>query len=260
MANVPTRIPVQNRPPYLRNISTASSEGEGHAAAAAAATYSRFVTQCFLRHPASSPYYKQLLDYLASDVSQGSSVLQAPRYFELEGRGTSTSAGRSKVFKEIASGSTRRKNPSIVVLEGFPSPECINAVGAQEKVRPELFIGHLDFSRSTHSSRRFFELPSLPSDRSDVVHVRLLALATTFRDEASLKSYAHQRVQADEKCLAFENQLFRGKQYGATRFRKMHLHNSHIFSLEQMVSFSVTQRENEPWCGKCCPSASTLQR
>lgn len=233
--------------PHSRNT---AGEGVGHAA-----TYSRFVQQCFLRHPASSPYYKQLLDYLASDVSQGSSVLQAPRYFELEKRGTSL--GGMKVFKEIASGSVRN-NPSIAVLEGFPSPECINAIGAQEKVRPELFIGHLDFSRSLHSSRRFFELPSLPSDRGDVVHVRLLALATTFREEASLKSYAHERIRADEKCFDFENQLFREKQYGATRFRKMHLHNSHIFSLEQMVSFSVTQLENEPWCGECCPSVATM--
>lgn len=221
-----------------------------------AATYSRLVHQCFFSHPASSSYYKQLLDYLASDVSQGSSVLQAPRYFDLEKRDTSLRG--MKVFKEVASGSVRN-HPSIAVLEGFPSPECINAIGAQEKVRPELFIGHLDFSRSPHSSRRFFELPSLPCDRSDVVHVRLLTLATNFTGEASLKSYAQERIQADEKCFAFENQLFRGKQYGATRFRKMHLHNSQIFSLEQMVSFSVTQWENEPWCGECCSSVATFQ-
>ena len=186
--------------PHSRNT---TGKEVGHAA-----TYSRFVHQCFLRHPASSPYYKQLLDSLASNVSQGSSVLQAPRYFELEKGGTSL--GGITVFKEIASGSVRN-HPSIAVLEGFSSPECINAIGAQEKVRPELFIGHLDFSRSPHSSRRFFELPSLPSDRSDVAHVRLLALVTTFGEEASLRSYAHERIQADEKCFAFENQLFRGK-------------------------------------------------
>lgn len=162
-----------------------------------------------------------------------------------------------KVFNEVAPGSARN-HPSIAVLEGFPSPECINTIGAREMVRPELFIGHLDFSRSLSSSQRFFELPSLPSDRSNIVHVRLLALGTTMVGEGTLKSHAHNRIQADEKCLAFENQLFRGKQYGATRFRKVHLHNSQIFSLEEMVSFSVTQQENEPWCGEGSPSASIL--
>lgn len=230
----------------------ASREGEGYTS-----VYSRYIKRCFVRQVDSSLYYKQLLDYLESDVGHGSSLLQAPRYYELERR--IASSGDVRVFNEIVPDGSARKNPFIAVLEGFPSPECISIIGANEMVRPELFIGHLDFSRSLSSSQRFFELPSLPSDCSNIIHIRLLTLGTTMVRETALKSHAHNRIQSDEKGVAFEHQLFRGKQYGATRFRKVHLHNSQIFSLEQMVSFSVTQRENEPWCGESCLPTPTLK-
>ena len=68
-------------------------------------------------------------------------------------------------------------------------------------------------------------------------------------------------MQADDRCLEYERQLFQVKHYGATRFRKVHVHSSKIFSVEQMVSFSVAQQENEPWCGECARvSHSPLRR
>ena len=234
-------------PQYLRHT---SREGESQAS-----KYIGYIKRSFVRQGDSSLYYKQLLDYLESDVGHGSSLLQTPRYYELE-RSIAPS-GEGRVYNEITPGSARY-HPSIAVLEGFPSPQSIGIIGANEMVRPELFIGHLDFSRSISSSRRFFELPSLPSDRSNAIHIRLPTLGTSVIGETALKSHLHSRIQADEKCVAFESQLFRGKHFGATRFRKVHLHNSQMFSLEQMVSFSVTQRENEPWCGESCLLAPTM--
>lgn len=203
--------------------------------------YSRYITSCYSRQPAAGPYYQQLQDYLKTD---GSPHLQKPKCFELK-----TEALRTGCFTDSDLSSPRRR-PCIVVLDGFPSPQCISAIGAKEMVRPELFIGHLDFACGRPSYRKFFELPSVPSDRRNVIHVRLISMAQAMTGDTKVKSLAPCRIQADKKCTDIEQQLFSKKQYGAPRHRKVHLHDSRTFSVEQLVSFSITQRENEPWCGK----------
>ena len=202
--------------------------------------YSRYITSCYSRQPAASPYYQQLQDYLKTD---GSPLLQKPKCFELK-----TEALRTGSLTDSDLSSPRRR-PCIVVLDGFPSPQCISTIGAKEMVRPELFIGHLDFA-CDRSYRKFFELPSVPSDRRNVIHVRLISMAQAATGDTKVKSFAQARSQADKKCTDIEHQLFSNKQYGAPRYRKVHLHDSRTFSVEQLVSFSITQRENEPWCGK----------
>lgn len=202
--------------------------------------YSSYITSCYSRQLAAGPYYQQLQDYLVTD---GSMLLQQPKCFELRREALRTG---SLTDSDLSS---PRRRPYIVVLDGFPSPQCISAIGAKEMVRPELFIGHLDFTCNRSPYRKFFELPSVPSDRRNVIHVRLISMAQTMTGDTKVKSLAQSRSQANTKCTDIEHQLFSKKQYGAPRFRKVHLHNSQTFSVEQLVSFSVTQRGNEPWCG-----------
>lgn len=218
-------------------------------------TYTRYIKSCFHRRTDAAPYYRQLLDYLQAGAGHGNSFLQTPRYYDLKRQTFYASPGPSTP-SEAARGSSRH-HPSVAILEGFPSPECISAIGASELVRPELFIGHLDFSRRAPFSHPYFELPSLPSDGGNIIHVRLITLGQTLIGDTGLRSDVQSRLQADERCLEYENQLFHVKQYGATRFRKVHLHSSRIFSVEQMVSFSVAQRGNDPWCGK--PLATSIR-
>lgn len=210
-------------------------------------SYSNYIISCFRRQHEAAPYYQQLLDFLGLGTVHGSSSLQKPRYFDLRRRVRPPS---DHAARDDSGDRARNAQPRIVVLEGFPSPECISAIGANETVRPEVFIGHLDFSRSSTSPQRFFELPSLPSDRQNIVHIRLMTMGRTMLGDSRLKSQAENRLKANERCAAFERQLFQGRQYGATRFRKVHLHNSQVFTVEQMVSFSVSKCGPEPWCGK----------
>lgn len=203
---------------------------------------------CFTRQPDAALYYKQLLDYIIPGARQyGFPNLQQVRYYELKKK--AFSSGGHAVYSEVPPGVVRQ-HPCIAILEGFPSPECISTMGANDLIRSELFIGHLNFSRCASLSQRFFDLPSLPSDRSNVIHVRLVTLGQTATGETRLASYAQNRKLAEQRCLDFEKQLFREKQYGSTRFRKVHLHNTQTLSVEQMISFTVTQREGTPWTGK----------
>ena len=211
--------------------------------------YSRYIKSCFNSRPSSGAYYKQLLDFLDSGNHLGTSHLQTPHCYEITDKSRDSTSIDCPIFKEIES-SAPCSQPRIAILEGFPSPESIDTMGAEELIRPELFIGHLDFSRNEHSLQRYYELPALPSDRSNIIHVRLATLGQSFSRDTETRSYTHERMAADKKCFDFENQLFHRKHYGATRFRKVHIHNSRTVSVEQLVSFTVTQRPDQPWCGK----------
>lgn len=185
-----------------------------------------------------------------SGSSNGTSNFQSPHYYELKKK--ALAGGGAGIFHESINRDPSHR-PRIAVLEGFPDPGCISALGAKENIRPELFIGHLGFSRHPGSTQRYFELPALPSDRSNTIHVRLITMGQVIDADTRLKSHAASRIRADEKCVQFEKQLFEKKQYGTTRFRKVHLHNSQVFSVEQVVSFSVTQRKTQSWCGESVP-------
>ena len=210
-------------------------------------SYSNYIKSCFRRQHEAAPYYKQLLDFLDPGAAHGSSSLQKPRYFDLP---KSLRRSSDHAARDDSGDRARNAQPRIAVLEGFPSPESISAIGANERVRPEVFIGHLDFSCSSTFSPEFYELPSLPSDRQNIVHIRLMTMGRTMPGDSRLKSQAENRLKANKRCTAFERRLFEGKQYGATRFRKVHLHSSQVFTVEQMVSFSVSKSGPEPWCGE----------
>jgi len=212
-------------------------------------SYSLYVKSCFHYRSDLAPYYEQLLRFLELGIQHGTSHLQIPRFFELRNQPQTLPEGGLTAFKELPNG-IPRQSPRIAVLEGFPSPECIGSIGAGQLARPELFIGHLDFSRDPNSLHRYFELPALPSDRSNIVHVRLITLGQSLSGVKKTDLHVRDRAAVDRECLDFENQLFRRKHYGATRFRKVHLHNTRVFSVEQIVSFSVTQQKGQPWCGK----------
>ncbi|KAF2966572.1 hypothetical protein GQX73_g7035 [Xylaria multiplex] len=95
-------------------------------------------------------------------------------------------------------------NPSgrlvFLVTEGIPSPSTTKQLALDFQVRPELLIGHLEFDRAQNTLRASFELPAPTSRRSNLVHVR---------------------------------------SYGSTRIRRVHVHDSQHFTIEQMASFCL---------------------
>jgi hypothetical protein len=138
----------------------------------------------------------------------------------------------------------------IVCLSGFPSGEAIGYLGDLYRPRPELFLGHLAYERTMHSDRASFELPALPSRRDNIIHIRFIRLyRSRVRRSTDFETLSTERKTADAETLNHERALFSGRYTGATRFRKVNLHSSKHFSVEQLVSFSVAHIETGRWTG-----------
>jgi hypothetical protein len=203
--------------------------------------YESYIRACFHRSPSARPYYQQLLDYLAQS---NFAAVQNVQYYNLQ----SSSLDHAPLWAEGRVPSS--ECPQVVVLEGLPSPKCISILGTQYNVRPELFIGHLDFpSNSVSSGFKFFELPALPSQRAMVSHVRLISLGRHSSRSPQSGSQSHRREQATRVCQQWRRQQFSSNQYGSTTFREVYIHNAEYFSVEQLVSFTTIRRSDSRWSG-----------
>ncbi|KAJ4154993.1 hypothetical protein LMH87_000261 [Akanthomyces muscarius] len=144
--------------------------------------------------------------------------------------------------------------PSLVIVGGHLAPSTIVQLTHKYNLRPELFLGHLEIERVQNRFRTSYELPALPSQRKNIIHVRLVSLWRSPSQAAAYPAYlsAATRQRADESCLRQEKLLFENLKSGSTRFRKVHLHSSRNFSLEQVVSFCLLPMqvgERQSWRG-----------
>ncbi|KAH6658973.1 hypothetical protein BKA67DRAFT_529162 [Truncatella angustata] len=202
-----------------------------------ASEYEARIKDCFRCWPSAGPFYQTLIDYLQTAGSGiGFSPLQSPTAYLLGhdvgkradielGNSAALSPGSRRLSFSLtisvpAQGPNFRRvhaahQSHIAVVEGFLAPESIRILGEKYQVRPEFFIDYLEpryvYGSSTSMGR--YELPNLPSKRDNIVH-----------------------------------RLFNHRQYGATRFRALHVHNEQWLTVEQMVSFSV-KREGKSWHG-----------
>ncbi|OTA54713.1 hypothetical protein K449DRAFT_197145 [Hypoxylon sp. EC38] len=194
--------------------------------------------------PESAFYFRQLLNVIRRDIISPLSV----NSFEVQ-----PVDGVPSLHKVAFAPQSRRS--TLVVVEGHISPTTLCELGNQFKVRPEFFLGHLDCERVLNRFRTSFEIPALPSRRDNLVHVRLISLwraEPESIDPSNLKM--SDRSVADNKCKKYERDLLESDRYGTTRFRRVHMHNSKYFSVEQMVSFFISRSETndgEDKCFKC---------
>jgi hypothetical protein len=150
-----------------------------------------------------------------------------------------------------------RSGCRIVCVSGLPSPEAIRWLGDEYQPRPEFLLGHLERERIFHE-RTSFELPALPSRRDNIIHIRFIRLCRSGirsgESESSVdpdfETLSQDRQAAKEATHTYEKKLFDGGHFGATRVRKVNLHSTQYFSVEQLVSFSVVEDVPGQWTGK----------
>jgi hypothetical protein len=146
--------------------------------------------------------------------------------------------------------SQREASAYIVVVEGLPSPTCIETLAPRLNLRPELFLGHLGLIDMANSGPLSSALPTLPSRRSNIVHVRMAAIGCAESPVSWLGGISDERSRSDKLCHDWRDALFRGGHYGATMIRKVHLHDEKTFHVEHVVSMSVTITEDSGFLGE----------
>lgn len=213
-----------------------------------ASNYIKYIKLCYRNHPESLGYYAQLVDYL--EGCRGS-LLQKPSVFDVIKAldGSNSFSVFSFPFYR-ADLDLPQLTPRITVLEGFLSPDCIAQLGSKMSLRPEFFLGHLDLvlNQGSQYQQRYYEIPTLPSRQDNIVSIRLVTLGKS-ENASSVHSYTVQRHHAENNCYLGQKELITEKRYGAARFRKVHIHNEQFFSVEQTVSFSISNENQSSWSG-----------
>lgn len=221
--------------------------------------YIQAIKSCFATNTVISPYFYQLIDYIESEARHGYHMNPIPTAIRI--RGSSDPATQSQAdgrtlkqpwgFDVPETDVDRSQTPCLLTIEGLPSPGCVAYIGSRYRLRPEYWLGNLSFDRQ-NPTQCYFELPNLPSRRDNVVQVSIPALGRRTGSSSSTPRHlsAKERRDAKEKLEEWDGQLFPLKKFGATRIRRLHLHDSDFFSIEQLVSFSVCVRSPDVWIGK----------
>ncbi|KAI1500560.1 hypothetical protein F5X99DRAFT_429367 [Biscogniauxia marginata] len=202
--------------------------------------YIAFIQSCYRSHPEAFYYYNRLVDHLHQGIDQ-SQALQSLKIFRVLLPAPQTIYPTPFPF-EITEWTEHRDSPTVVVLEGFPSPWCIALLGSKWPIRPEFFIGHLPLNDGGH-----YELPTLPSLHDNLARVHYVTLVKPLLDYRDTYYISRRRSDLTALCLRQEKRLVKDRKYGETRFRRVNLHDSQLYSIEQTISLTVVVEDADHW-------------
>ncbi|KAI0182111.1 hypothetical protein GGR52DRAFT_67797 [Hypoxylon sp. FL1284] len=198
--------------------------------------------------PETAFYFQQLLNYINtnSDLPHGSAIPGIRAFHIYESRVQDTTTTATTRLKQVdfppVDVDPGTWDPSLVVVQGHLCPEAVVELALLCNL-PQFFLGFLELERVRLKFRNSYELPALPSRRGNIVNIRLVSLwrfnSPRSRDYLPVNVEPGERREADRACREYEKQLFEQYQAGATRFRKVHLHDSKHFTVEQSVSLCV---------------------
>lgn len=137
----------------------------------------------------------------------------------------------------------------IIFMHGLPSPQWLNALGAQYSINAEFYRRHLDFHAQA-GRPDYFTLPPLPSGMNSIIHLCVSTLGHIDDDNKipykSLESYREKSAVQMEKYVGA---LKRDNWYlGDSLVREFDIHDESHWSLEQRISLCVTHNGDE-WTG-----------
>jgi hypothetical protein len=237
--------------------------------------YSQLVQSCAIGYPGSKAFYDQLVDY----VKQAPASLQDPftrwkayrislsdssskRLFPTSHAVTVCDAADVPPAVEACSmrvvtdpsRNTPDPNshpcPHIVLVDGFLSPNSVDALGMKFRIRPELFISHLDFTaRNSHESFAF-ATSNLPSSQITTVQLRMVSIGSAQAGTRRSESLDVASRLAKSQSRAWRADLLERKEDQRSIIRDIHLHNQKTFSLEHLLSISFAKDEYGCWIGR----------
>lgn len=133
----------------------------------------------------------------------------------------------------------------IISIRGFPRLSLLHHLGEKLQLKPEALLDHLDFPKS-------FRIGSLPSRPSPALRISMISMGQYMTTGAKLKvSDSLQQFQFDHEVENINLKTLRNKDFGAEHCRKVNLHTSDIFTVEQDVTFFPFKIHDAPpsWSG-----------
>jgi hypothetical protein len=231
--------------------------------------YTRLIRSCAFGFPGSKAYYDQLVDY----IKQASPSLQDPSTHwrcyrvgppdgstssmtadlaittcDVKSVAPTTEACSSRVILETP---VVLQSPSyIVAVDGFLSPSAVEALGTKFKIRPEMFISHLDFA-ARHSHETFaFATSNLPSSRISTIQIRMTSIGSAQASVPMPENLEAVSSTAKGLCRTWKTELLVKKEDGHSIIRDMHVHDDRMFSIEHFVSINFSRNLAGTWNGE----------
>lgn len=137
----------------------------------------------------------------------------------------------------------------IVFMHGLPSPQWLNAIGAQYSVDPEFYRRHLDFHAQT-GRPDYFTMPPMPSEMNSIIRLCVTTIGHVGDDhKMNRKSLETRRETSARQMEKYLSALRRDNwSLGESLVRDFDIHDESHWSLEQRISLCVAQNGNE-WTG-----------
>jgi hypothetical protein len=124
----------------------------------------------------------------------------------------------------------------LLFLEGYPSPEWLNLIGARYRVDPEFYRRHLDFMQPENQ----FDLPSLPSASKNIVKLPLVTIGVQKNlGSLSLDSLEQHRERAFHATQAYTKQMNTTAEVGQPIVRSFLICDENHFTIEQELSICI---------------------
>jgi hypothetical protein len=143
-----------------------------------------------------------------------------------------------------------RHSPHIVVVDGFLSPNSVDALGMKFRIRPELFISHLDFTARNSHENFAFAASNLPSSQISTTQLRMVSIGSAQAETRRSGNLDVASRLAKSQSRSWRAELIERKEDQRSIIRDVHLHNQKTFSLEHLVSISFAKDEHGCWIGK----------
>ncbi|KAI0483540.1 hypothetical protein F4859DRAFT_473212, partial [Xylaria cf. heliscus] len=144
---------------------------------------------------------------------------------------------------------------AFLLLQGYPSPEWLNALGARFEIDPEYFHRHLIFaSRSTKSPAKRTVTQILPSCLGDMVSLQVTTIASRHAGDSAITQASlddlRRRTSSEmgsymEKLASLNHPSVAA---GDSVVREFSLHGPDYFSLEHTVSIAI-HSSGQGWIG-----------
>lgn len=146
--------------------------------------------------------------------------------------------------RDRSSSSEANSETSLLFLRGRLSAEWIAHIGSWYHVDPEFWQRHMNF-RSAFRQPDYFQLPSLPSSSSNIIHLRLVTVGSwetggKYLDQAGLDELRAEGARAMDE---YHRHLRAGTfiKDGSSVVRRFSVHTDKYFSIEQDVSICASK-------------------
>lgn len=197
-------------------------------------------------------YFERLMDHIqAGSIQREKANLQNIRYLQARPADSFVSYPTSAPF-DLATGPSDQGDmqsvPHVAILEGYPSALSTVFLGSRFNIRPEFFIDHLVASRRSDAICGLYEQPTIPSRLDNVVRIPFSRLIECSSSHYSDKDFIRDRIHIIGALDKYDKSIAHDKWYGATRYRRINLHDRRVCSTEQNLSLTIGKLK-ESWTG-----------